>query len=302
VVHLPAHVARARADELIVVGSLVRAAERVLPAMPSALDAPLAAAMGSAAFLGSSRARDAVLANLAVVAPERADAGTARQVFVEQARNYLEIFRLPRMAPAKLRASIEKRGWENFTSAHERGAGVIVASAHLGPISLVGQVLVAYGFATVLPVETERSEFQRAVNRARATMGLQLVHAETPLAIVRALRDGKVFGLLADRAVTGVGERVPFFGREALLPSVPVALAMRTGAPLIPAFSGREGNTLTASFEPPLELRSTGDRDADVREGVRRWALVLERYVRRSPEQWTVFERFWSSAPMKVRA
>ena len=102
-----------------------------------------------------------------------------------------------------------------------------------------------------------------------------------------------MLGILADRAVTGVGERVQFFGREALLPSAAVVLSLRTGAPLVPSFAGRSDGVLTASFEPPLELPSTGDRDADVREGVQRFARVLERYVRSAPEQWTVFEDFW---------
>jgi len=278
----------------VVSAAAVHAAERVLPEIPSALVMPIAQIMGTLAFVAGSSARDAVRANLEVIAPDRASAALTRHIFAEQSRNYLDIFRLTRIDPATLRESIEKRGWDTFTRAHEQGRGVIVASAHLGPISLVGQVLVAHGYETVLPVETERSEAQRAVNRARAAMGLQLVRTETPLAVVRALRQGKVFGLLADRAVTGVGERVPFFGREALIPSAHIALGLRTGAPVIPAFSLREGRTLVASFEPSLELVSTGDRDADVRAGVAQWAKVLERYVRRAPEQWTVFERVWS--------
>jgi KDO2-lipid IV(A) lauroyltransferase len=278
----------------VVSAAAVHAAERLLPEIPAALVMPIAQVMGTFAYAAGSGAREAVRANLKVIAPDRAGAAMARHIFAEQSRNYLDIFRLPRMDAAALRASIEKRGWETFTTAHEQGRGVIVASAHLGPISLVGQVLVAHGYETVLPVETERSEVQRAVNRGRAAMGLQLVRTDTPLAVVRALRQGKVFGLLADRAVTGVGERVPFFGREALIPSAHIALGLRTGAPVIPAFSLREGRTLVASFEPPLELASTGDRDADVRAGVARWAEVLERYVRRAPEQWTVFERVWS--------
>ncbi len=252
--------------------------------------------MGTATWLAAPSARAAVLANLRVVAPEQATAASVRQVFVEQSRNYLEIFQLPGTRAERLIASIEHRGFEHFLRAHEQGKGVVVASAHLGPISLVGQILVAHGYATVLPVETEHSELGRAINRARAAMGMELVRAETPLAVVRALRDRKVFGLLADRAVTGVGERVPFFGREALIPSAHVVLALRTGAPLIPAFSGREGGQLTASFEPALELTSTGDHAADVREGVRRWVNVLERYVRNAPEQWTVFERVWAAS------
>ena len=275
--------------------ALVRAAERGIPRLPDALDVPLAELLGSVSYLAAGRARAAVRENLRIVAPERAGARTIRRVFVEQARNYLEIMRIPTFDAARLLAGVDQRGWEHFAAAHAKGRGVIVASAHLGPVSLVGQLFIARGYETVLPVETERSEFQRAVNRGRAAMGLQLVSTDAPLAIVRALRQGKVFGLLADRAVTGVGERVPFFGRDALLPSVHVALALRTGVPLIPAFSGREGRRLTASFEPELELVATGDRAADVREGVARWARVLERYVRRAPEQWTVFEPFWGA-------
>ena len=273
----------------------IHAAERVLPQVPSALVAPVAQIMGTLAYAASPRARRAVRANLDVIAPGRASASLVRHIFAEQTRNSLEIFRLLRTAAATLRATIEKRGWEHLTTAHALGKGIIVASAHLGPISVVGQVLVAEGYPTVLPVETEHSEVQRAVNRARAAMGLQLVRADTPLAVVRALRDGKVLGLLADRAVTGVGERVTFFGGEALIPSVHIALGLRTGAPVIPAFSLRIGNALIASFEPPLELRSTGDRHADVRAGVEQWARVLETYVGRYPEQWTVFEPVWSA-------
>ncbi|HZP96585.1 MAG TPA: lysophospholipid acyltransferase family protein [Candidatus Limnocylindria bacterium] len=272
---------------------LAHAAERALPRMPAALVAPVAELIGTVAFAAQPVARAAVRENLSIVAPDRSGAASVRRVFVEQARNYLEIFKIPRIDRARLRAMVDKPGWEHFLAAHEQGRGVIVASAHLGPISLVGQVLTAHGYDVVLPVETERSEFQRAVNRARAAMGLHLVSTDTPLAVYRALKAGRVFGLLADRAVTGVGEHVSFFGRDALLPSAHVALALRTGAPLIPAFSLREGRQLVARFEPRLELPSTGDRAADVREGVRRWANVLERYVRRAPEQWTVFEPFW---------
>jgi len=273
---------------------LVRAAELALPSIPTSLAPPLASAAGTVAWATSPQRRAAVRANLEVVAPDRCSPAMVRRVFVEQALNYLEIFRIQRLGAATIRAIVEKRGWESFTGAVAQGRGVIVASAHLGPISLVGQILSAYGHTVVLPIEAEHSEFQRAVNRARRAIGLQLVPTETPLAIYRALKEGKVFGVLADRAVTGVGERALFFGRDTLLPSAHVALALRANVPLIPAFSSREGDRLVASFEPALDLVSTGNRDADVHEGLRRWSAVLERYVRRSPEQWTVFERVWA--------
>jgi KDO2-lipid IV(A) lauroyltransferase len=274
-------------------GALSRAAERALLAMPRAVVGPFAEIVGTLAFLAAPGARRGVRANLAVVAPERNTSATVRRIFVEQTRNYVEIFSIPRLDPQKLLAQIRADGWEHVVRAYEEGKGVILASAHLGPVSFVGQMVLAHGYPVALPVEVETSEFQRSVNRARGGAGLQLIRTDSALGIFRVLREGKVLGVLADRAVTGVGERVEFFGREALLPSAAVVLSLRTGAPLIPSFAGRTHGALTASFEPPLEIPKTGDRDADVREGVQRFARVLERYVRRTPEQWTVFEDFW---------
>ncbi len=275
-------------------GALTFAAERTLPVVPGALVDPLAHLLGTLAYLAAPGARAAVEANLAVMCPERRDrAALARQVFIEQTRSYLVTFRVPRMDPEALLSRIRTEGWEHFERAAAKRSGVICASAHLGPIGLVGQMLLAHGYPVAMPLETERDDLQRAINRARRGLGLEFIPIESALSLRRVLRQGKVLGFLADRAVTGVGERVPFFGREALLPSAHVAFAMRSGAALVPAFAGHDGGVLTASFEPELEIPRTGDRDADLREGVRRWAQVLERYVRRAPEQWAVFERVW---------
>jgi phosphatidylinositol dimannoside acyltransferase len=273
--------------------ALARTASLTLTAMPGGLTAPLGEVIGTLAWAMSPVTRENVLANLRIIAPERANASTARKVFVGQSRNYLDIFQLPKLEPNKLIAAIDHRGWDNFLRAHAQGRGVIIASAHLGPIPVVGQMLCSHGYEVVLTIETERSELQRAINRKRASMGLQFAFVENPFPAYRAVRQHKVLGLLVDRAVTNVGERVPFFGRPALLPSVHVVLGHRTGAPVVPAFALREGGRLTACFEPPLDIPHTGDREADVREGVRRWGEVLERYIRKAPEQWAVFERFW---------
>jgi KDO2-lipid IV(A) lauroyltransferase len=277
----------------MLMGALARAAERILPMMPSALIGPFAEIVGTFAYLAAPTARHAVRANLAVIAPGRDPRGLVRRIFVEQTRNYVEIFSIPRLDQKALLAGMHTEGYEHLTNAYARGKGVIVASAHLGPVSVVGQMLLAHGYSVALPVEIETSAFQRSVNRARGGAGLQLIPTDAARRIFRFLREGKILGILGDRAVTGVGERVEFFGREALLPSAAVVLSMRTGAPLVPSFAGRSNGQLTATFEPPLDIPSTGDRAADVREGVQRFARILERYVRRSPEQWTVFEDFW---------
>ena len=278
----------------MIAGLSARFAEGTLPHLPSALDRPIAMLGGTIAYRASAAAREAVRENLGIVAPDRRDREQlVRQTFVEQVRHYLEIFRLARLDHATIKRTVVTTGWDNFSAAVARGRGVVVASAHVGPISLCGQIIAANGYDITLPVENETGELASAINRARSRMGLHFVETSSAFGIARILKRGGILGMLADRAVTGVGERVEFFGRPALLPSAHVALALRTGAILIPGFAHRDGEVLRAVFEPELELPRTGDRDADVLEGVRRWAAALEPHVAQAPEQWSVFEPVW---------
>src|SRR5712692_10244042 len=242
--------------------ALAAAALRVLPRVPPAWQGPIAEVVGTIAYLAAPRGRAAVRANLATIAPGQAL--SARRVFVNQVLQYLEVFQIPRLDRARFDAVVRVEGWDNFLCAQRLGKGVIFGSAHLGPIALVGQVLMTRGFTLTLPAEKTESEFMHAVNRARQAQGLVLVPIDSTLGIHRVIRDSGVLGILADRAVTRVGERVEFFGRPALLPSAHVALALRTGAALVPAFTWREKGFLCAQIEEPLELVSTGDRDADL--------------------------------------
>ena len=270
--------------------AISRTIERTVPALPDAFDGPLSEAAGTLAYLAAPRARAAVRSNLRVVCgrPE-----LARRVFVNQVRHYVETFRLLRLRPERLLEMVDLEGWGDITRAHAKGNGVILASAHLGPVVLCGQVLAARGLEVGVLVEPKAGDIGRLIDRARGAMGITTIPTSSVVGIRRLLRRGGLLGILADRAITGVGVRVPFFGRETLLPSAHVAIAMRTGAALVPGFAVREKGRLRAFALPELELPRTGDRDADVREGVRRWAEVLERFIARAPDQWSVFDPVW---------
>ena len=278
----------------MIAGAISRAVEHTVPVLPGMLDGPVGEAAGTAAYLLSARTRAAVRANLEVVVPERHDHGRlARRVFVEQARHYLETFRILRLDRRRLLELVKVDGWSNLAQAHARGRGVVLASAHLGPVVLCGQIVAAKGLDVSVLVETKSGDIGRIIDRARGHLGIRTIETSAIVGIGRSLRRGGVVGMLADRAIGGVGERVPFFGREALLPSGHVAIALRTGAALVPGFAVRDGHRPRAVILPEIELDRTGGREANVRDGVRRWAAVLEPWIRRAPEQWSVFEPIW---------
>jgi KDO2-lipid IV(A) lauroyltransferase len=77
------------------------------------------------------------------------------------------------------------------------------------------------------------------------------------------------------------------------------ALALRTGAPIIPGVAVRiaEGR-YRMIYEPPIEPPAADSPDA-VRELTQRCTDVLEMYVRRHPSLWLWMHRRWRDLPKR---
>jgi KDO2-lipid IV(A) lauroyltransferase len=114
--------------------------------------------------------------------------------------------------------------------------------------------------------------------------------------------------LAMDRDILGTGKDFEFFGSPARFPTGPVEIALRTGAPILPAFCIREANDRYVAFgEPPLYLRRSKDPEADVRDAMEAILRTFERYIRRYPDQWHVLEPIWpkaqrATAPVRAKS
>src|SRR5205814_10527402 len=118
--------------------ALARAGERILPRVPPAWQGAISEVAGTIAYLAAPRQRAAVRANLAMIAPGRSL--SARPVFVNQVRQSLEVFQIPRLARARFAEIVRAAAWAQFLCAPRLAKGVIFGSAHLGPVTLVGQL------------------------------------------------------------------------------------------------------------------------------------------------------------------
>ena len=86
---------------------------------------------------------------------------------------------------------------------------------------------------------------------------------------------------------------VDFFNRPAATTSAIATLALRTGAPVIPAFGlPLPGGRYRMVYEAPIEPPADDDPDP-VRTYTPRCTDVLEMYVRRYPELWLWMHRRW---------
>src|SRR4029079_7305030 len=87
------------------------------------------------------------------------------------------------------------------------------------------------------------------------------------------------------------------FGRPAPTTAALASLALRTGAPLLPAVAlPLPDGRYRMGYEPPIELPAADSPDP-VRELTQRCADVLEMYVRRYPHMWLWMHRRWRDVP-----
>ena len=279
---------------------------RVLGRLPLPVIYFVADVVAAIGYRAAKGARENVHDNLRHVMPDasrREIERAAKQVFRNVAYYYAELAHLPRMDPRKfLDEQLTLHGVrELLVPTIQSGQGAIMLSGHYGNPELVLQAVIPLGirgFAVTEPVQPPALAWM--LNEIRSSHGVRFMPVGVPgvKALIRTIRDGGAVALMGDRDIEGPRMRLPLFGQETWMPTGPVEVGLRTGAPVFPSFSMRRGKyKLECWLEEPLEIERTGDMQADVRAMALKWIARYEEYLRRDPAQWMVLERLWEEAP-----
>jgi KDO2-lipid IV(A) lauroyltransferase len=197
-------------------------------------------------------------------------------------------------------------GYSRIVEGRLGGKGVLLLTAHLGNWEVGGLMLAQVKqpiHVVLVPdifpgVERER----RRLHERCGVTEIRVDHSFVPtLSVLRALGENGIVAMQGDRDFDNTGIAFPFFGRDAFFPRGPFRVAMASGAVVLPAFIvGLPDGRYRALVEEPLPIVSDGDRDAALRANVLTYVALLERYVRRFPEQWYCFYPFWDD-PSRTR-
>jgi len=242
-------------------------------------------------------------ANLAQVVGPGVDAAAldrlTQRALQSYARYWLETFRLPVMTAERIVGGARVRGREHLDVALAAGRGVVVALPHMGNWDHAGAWAVLEG----MPATTvaERLEPVRLFDRFvayRERLGIEVLPltggAEPPFAVLAdRLRAGRLVCLLGDRDLSARGVAVSFFGRRAKLPAGPALLALRTGAPLLPAVLWFEDHGWGIEIGPPLEPPAGGGDVERVAGLTQALADAFARGIAAHPEDWHMLQRCW---------
>jgi len=282
------------------------AAVRLVSAVVSLLPMPLVrrcgAALGRFVSAVDRRHRRIALENLAAAFPSRSEAELrvlARMMFAHFGSLLLELLKFGTYSPEQMRGAIDVEGAERARQAYDQQRGVLFFTGHFGYWEIQAIVEPLHGHPiSVLARPLDNARLNEMLERIRTRTGNAVVYREGAVRkVLRELAANHGVALLIDQHIhTPDAVYVDFFGRPAATTSALAALALRTGAPVVPVFAlPLPGGRYRLVYEHPVDPPQADTPDA-VREFTQRCTDVLEMYVRRHPELWLWMHRRWRDA------
>ncbi len=281
----------------------LRATVAALGAMPWDTASNFGARLGLLGYRPFGIRRGVVEEQIARSFPELDVAGVARVArgaYESLGRTTVETAILPSEGKERvLELFTQVDGWEVVEEALALGRGLIIVAGHLGNWELGGAYLAARGLPLDAIVRGQGNPlFDSYLTETRTRIGVRVVHDQQAVRLTpRALRQGRTVAFMMDQGVLGLASTwVPFFGRLAKTPRGPAVFALRLNAPVVFAVAVRKPNgRFHLGFER-VPVLDTGDREQDVDRIVADYTAVLERWVRRYPEQYFWHHRRWKHA------
>ena len=217
-------------------------------------------------------------------------------------RYWCEVFRLPDWDRHRVIGRIRIMGEHHLRDPLAAGVGLVGALPHMGNWDHAGAWATMTGAKVTTVAERLKPDAVYEDFLAfRQGLGMEIL----PLSggdqdVFEVLADrvhaNHFVPLVADRDLTTRGIPVTFFGERATMPAGPAALALRTGAPLVPVSLFYEGtppqHDPVMRFHDPVELSTGPD---PVQATTQALASVFEVAIAEHPEDWHMLQRLFAA-------
>ena len=207
-----------------------------------------------------------------------------------------ELLRFGSLSHDAMKALMDVEGMERIQAAHAQGKGVFFVTGHFGYWEMQAITHPFHSPAiAVMARPLDNPKLHDWLEQLRTMTGNRVIYRQGALRrVLREVSANNGVAILIDQHIhTSEAVTVDYFGRPAATTSAVAALALRTGATVIPVFAlPLPGGRYRFIYEHPVEPPPADSSDP-VREFTQRCTDVLEMYVRRHPELWLWMHRRW---------
>ena len=224
-----------------------------------------------------------------------------RQVILHFAQMLFEIPHILRMNRENLERYVNFVHVEKLNDVLKKGKGVFILTGHFGNWEIMSAaVSLRFDKLSVVARPFDFQPFDNVMNDLRSRFGTEIIPKQKAMRkLLNAIKEKRMVGILLDQNVDWyAGVFVNFLGRWACTNKGLALLALKTGAPVIPAFTVRQKDgRYRIIFGDEIRLVRTGDKTKDIEENTALFTRVIEDYVRRYPDHWFWFHMRWKTRP-----
>lgn len=280
----------------------VRAVQLLVRAMPRRWGGALGAGLGWLFHRWDHRRRNTAAANVRAALPGRTEderRAIVASAFASVGRHVVELLRFDGMRVDEMMALVELEGAEHVERALAAGRGTMFFTGHFGFWELhVMAHAVRFEPIVMVARTLDNPLLEAMIERVRTRVGTRVVARQGAVrGLLRGLHERRSVGMMVDQHMHDRSAvAVEFLGRPAATTSALAALALRTGAPVIPVFTlPVAGRRYRVVYEPPVEMPDPRRADA-AQVLTQRCTDVLASWVRRRPELYLWMHRRWRLA------
>jgi KDO2-lipid IV(A) lauroyltransferase len=264
---------------------------------------PISWASACGGFLGrtigpghriSKRARR----NLAIAFPDLSTPEIERLVLAmwdNLGRTVMEYPLLNRILVAGKDAHIELIGAEYLDLLKHDGEPGLFFSGHLANWEIPAICVAKLGLTPHLIYRSPNNPYVEKLFQRRHLKDSTLIQkgAKGARMALKALLQGGHLGMLVDQKMND-GIAVPLFGHDAMTAPALAQLALKFECPVVPIRVERlEGVAFRVTCYPPLEIKPSGDKAADIKAVTTQVNGILESWIRQQPAQWLWLHNRW---------
>lgn len=242
-----------------------------------------------------------VTRNLRIAFPDM-DARERDRLAVDQweqtGRTFAELAVMDRLTPESGR--IDVVGLERLHAIRDSGKPVVLVSGHLANFEVMAAVIMAAGVPCQVTYRAANNPYVDAlIRQSRERYGIRLFapKGDGTRELMAGMKRGESIALLVDQKYSQ-GPEVEFFGQPVNASPGAARLALKFGTVMQPLSVTRlPGVRFRVTAHEPIAVPDTGDKAADVVNGVQAVNRFVEERVREHPVDWFWVHKRW---PPKV--
>lgn len=218
--------------------------------------------------------------------------------FIHLGKQYVETVKFPYLSEKAFRSRYQIHGTDILNNILKEGKGGIIISAHLGNWEVLEMFFSRLGYPiAAIYNRLFDDSIDRLICKWRSFFGAKLFEKKDSLRkVMRFLDNNGLVYILFDQKSTSPGSiKTQFFGRDTTTSIVPLNLAARIKAPLIPVFLIRKEKINSIVVYKPIIIKNAKKNSLIINETLKSLNKILEQLILEYPEQWLWSYDKWST-------